>query len=1196
MLALGLAAALAVGVVEPVSAAPDDPTSSQDAPAAADTTQPAVDPQDVALDGFGDAQGYHLQVSRGSAGYAWQEIAVLHPADMDVPSWTGYQCVSGDGAFAAVAILPTTQVNDAASRDHGAFAYSVELASGAVHPIAAGVGLKYYSPGCGAGDDAVFTTMLGTDQASTVLSTADLATGTVSSSVTVTGQVTSAVPTPAGPVGVLGSALVSIDPAGAPSVIATVSGDAYQLRPDNDSGLNFLSTEPGADTATVHHEIGGVVTDLGTGPRTRLQLFGGRAGGAVLSGAQSFDGDATGSAGVTVVPDNGLTVGASSASLDGGLLLGADSNGDAAAPVQLRPGSGSTTPVTRDTTTAAADSPDAAGAGAGTATADQSGSATQDPAGPAPTTAATGAAGGSPAPVTDVPSFIPPGVGGQPSVQASPETGLNPAGDVKPAGLRSASGRAIAPVPASLTGSDTAGVDPAETAEGIRGAQTALAQAAVTPIQANAPPVATGVSFLQAAVSTQTPTCAVPRGDLNKQVMQPSPAQVDWAAQMAEQGLLTGSTYTRPAGFANMGYPAYAPSTDFPPTALAHPAGSSTTTVPRVVFEAIMAQESNFSQASWHAPAGNAGDPLIADYYGAHGGIVSINYAAADCGYGISQVTTGMHVGDHTFSARGQVKVAVDYQENIAAGLQILQDKWNQLYSAGIIANNGDPQYLENWYFAAWAYNSGLQPTSAYNPTGCTPGPSCTGPHGTWGLGWTNNPDNLDYPPSRLPYLQATYADAAHPASWPYQERVMGWMSSPIQRYGAKAYAKPTYHGGNTWVQLPAFNSFCSLAGNNCDPVNTNTSNPGATHCMYDDFECWWHAPVTWIPNCASTCATSPYLVGAGSTEPAFTNPNPPTCTIDQSKVPAGSIIVDDETSPPVNLQGCTSPNWTTGGTFTYTPGTNAAGDPIGSIDTHQLGVGLGGHIWFTHTEDGTNPDLINTGTWTPNLPSLQYYTVKIHVSSIGATATNVVYTINPGGGVSPWKIRVNQDFGSEQWATIGTFAMQNGGNVSLSNQSAVVNTTGHNYYNFDVAYDATACLTEIERVAGGRASAILSASRGRLARRGRQDRHGRETTGHEQTARSVPAGDEGGSGQDPGSGGADHGDGPLDRSADVVRSEAARPGRAGRRAHAAGAGVQRRRQGAAGARVGVDGHAVRQVPGGHARAVVAVVGRGRGS
>ncbi len=67
-----------------------------------------------------------------------------------------------------------------------------------------------------------------------------------------------------------------------------------------------------------------------------------------------------------------------------------------------------------------------------------------------------------------------------------------------------------------------------------------------------------------------------------------------------------------------------------------------------------------------------------------------------------------MHVGDSSLSARGQVKVAVDYQENIAAGLQeILETTWNQLYDDGIIANNGDPKGVgKNWFFAAWAYNS----------------------------------------------------------------------------------------------------------------------------------------------------------------------------------------------------------------------------------------------------------------------------------------------------------------------------------------------------------------------------------------------------------------------------------------------------------------------------------------------------------
>ncbi len=87
--------------------------------------------------------------------------------------------------------------------------------------------------------------------------------------------------------------------------------------------------------------------------------------------------------------------------------------------------------------------------------------------------------------------------------------------------------------------------------------------------------------------------------------------------------------------------------------------------------------------------------------------------------------------------------------------------------------------------------------------------------------------------------------------------------------------------------------------------------------------------------------------------------------------------------------------NWSNSGTFTYTPGTNSSGDPVGNIDTHQLGSGFGGHTLFTHTEPASATSLINTGTWTPNLPSLQYYKVKIHIPQSGATATDVVYTIN---------------------------------------------------------------------------------------------------------------------------------------------------------------------------------------------------------
>ncbi|WIX90340.1 RHS repeat-associated core domain-containing protein [Amycolatopsis sp. DG1A-15b] len=941
--------ALTAGVVSPVQAMASPAARPGPAAAAkpADFGSNAANSADIAVDGWGDAQGYHLEVGRESSGFAWREVALLHPAGFDDSSWTGYQCLSGDGRFAALAILPASAVNIQDARDHGAFAYSVDLASGTVHALAGGVGLKYYSPGCGAGDVAVFTVAI--DQQTKLLN-ADLAAGKITGSVTASGQITSAVPTRTGIVGAAGNRLVSVPAMGSPAVIASVTGAVYDVRPSADGGVSFLHTAPGTKVATAAHEHAGAVTTLGTGDLTRVQLSQGRAGHAILSGATpAADPGVLAAAGITAVGDTGLARGASAASLDGDALLGPEADGQ------------KTTSAVLATKTGKVFSP-----------------------------------------------AVPP-----------------------------SSGRAATAVP-------TYSAAPGSTAQSPHANR-------LSPKADAAPAAGAAPNTTQA----QSPKCAVPPLNANRQVMQPNPAQVNWAVQLAEQGLLTGSAYTRPANFANMGLVGYAPNSDFPLIPLSHPAGG-TNTVPRSIFEGIMAQESNWSQASWHAPAGTAGDPLIASYYGAGGDIVSINYAASDCGYGISQVTDGMHIGDHSLSEHGQWKVAVDYQENIAAGLQILESTWNQLYADGITANNADPRYLENWYFAAWAYNSGIQPNAANgNTTGCTPGPSCTGPHGTWGLGWTNNPANLDYPPNRDPYLQDTYADAAHPASWPYQERVLGWTASPLIRYGSPAYPKPTYNGGQHWVQPAPYTAMCSLAANQCDPNATNTSNPGASHCMLDDFQCWWHNPVTWIPTCATTCATSPYAVSGGS-EPANPSQNPPTCSQDTSKVPSGSIIVDDEPNR-LNLQGCGSANWSDNGTFTYTYGTNSAGDPIGAIDTHQLGTGLGGRVLFTHTENGSNPALINTGVWTPNLPSLQYYKVKLHLPGLGAQATNVVYNINPGGGVSPWKIRVNQAWNSEQWVTIGTFAMQNGGNVTLTNNGSSVDQGGFGYSDFDVAFDAVA-------------------------------------------------------------------------------------------------------------------------------------------
>lgn len=988
--ALAFSALNAIPAPAAAAAATSTPAAGSTAPAAAakDFTSSA----DVAVDGEGASDGYHVRVAQSGSGFAWRDIAVIRPAGMDEQTWYGYQCVSDDGKYVAVAVLPGDAINDNVSRDRGAYAYAVSVATGKVTALASGVALMYHTPGCGTGDDAVFTAELGDQEQTTQVLEFDLATGAQVQESVVAGQVTSVVPGGSGPVGALAQSLVSIPKGGTVSKpasthrIAATDGAAYELRPDADGGVDYLATKPGSSTASIWHEKSGKATKAGSGPVTKLGLFAGASGHNRAVGAATTGGS------IASLGSSALPLGAEIVSLKGSAEFGPSKSG-AAAKNQVE-------------------------------------------------TAAEAQALGADAPLVE-------------------STSSHKVFTAKNALVSAASGDSTAAKPATSAGKQPAdqGKAPAQSAPSLPknsrkiDAPDVFEQTGpLTPAVVPALQVTSNTTSQQGAVEpalspgATTPACSVPRLTPTLQAMQPSNARVDWATQMAEQGLLTGSQYERPANFANMGLVAYDPSTDFPPVALDHPSSDSWDTVPRSVMLAIESQESNFNQASWHALPGLAGDPLIADYYGAGDSISTIDYPDADCGYGVAQVTDGMAEGDTSLSAHGQMKVAVDYEDNIAAGLQILENTWNELYSSGITANGGDPRYLENWYLAAWAYNTGIQPTAAYgNTSGCTPSATCAGPDGTWGLGWSNNPANPNYDPSRTPYLQATYADAAHPSSWPYQERIMGWMGSSIIRYGYIAYNTPTYQGGNTWLQIAPFDTFCSSA-DDCTPPSS---------CSLSDLECWWHDSVSWVSDCTTSCATSAYEDAAGSSEPSYTAKYSPTCQADRAVIPSSAVIVSVLSDPADNDEGCTSPNWSDGGTFTYSPGQNSSGDPIGDVDTHQLGSGFDGYILFTHTEPASSSSLINTGTWTPDLPSLQYYKVMVHFPASGATATDLVYTINPGGGASPWKIRVNQDFGSEEWAPIATVAMENGGSVSLTNVSGM--TAGK----YDVAFDSVAFVPE---------------------------------------------------------------------------------------------------------------------------------------
>ena len=125
-----------------------------------------------------------------------------------------------------------------------------------------------------------------------------------------------------------------------------------------------------------------------------------------------------------------------------------------------------------------------------------------------------------------------------------------------------------------------------------------------------------------------------------------------------------------------------------------------------------------------------------------------------DCGYGIGQVTSGMHVGEAPDFDR--TRVASDAAYNLATGTRILRDKW------GYTSCVGDrlPEVVEHWYTSVWAYN---------------------------GLAYSNNPNNPNLTANRKPY------NPKNGGSYTYQERVFGRMEYPTssEHWTAMAVAYP---------------------------------------------------------------------------------------------------------------------------------------------------------------------------------------------------------------------------------------------------------------------------------------------------------------------------------------------------------------------------------------------------------------------
>ncbi|HEU0130061.1 MAG TPA: GDSL-type esterase/lipase family protein [Mycobacteriales bacterium] len=539
----------------------------------------------------------------------------------------------------------------------------------------------------------------------------------------------------------------------------------------------------------------------------------------------------------------------------------------------------------------------------------------------------------------------------------------------------------------------------------------------VGPAFPDAPGAALPAATTAGATASGPPKCAVPRNDPSIQVMQPTAAQVEWAAHRAVRGELTT---LRPPNWNNNGLTAYAPQA---PGTFPAPVLTGGGRVPAQVLLGILAQEANLKQASYHALPGTAGNPLIADYYGvtysSSGAIIGMDYTKADCGYGIAQVTDHMTTGDTYYTADQRKMIATDYAANMAAGLRVLGEKWNQLRSQVTYAHTGTPTIVENWYFAIWGYNTGV-----YAPSGTNP----------YGVGWTNNPANADYPLDRQKFLRTTYEDAAHPSDWPYQERVIGWAESAQLDYlGRRSYVDLA-----DWVNVPVWSQFCVKTVNQCDPAYVDQTDFSKSFCTRTDRKCWWHGQSSWLPSQDPGEPENAAAYQQGAPEPVASNPHPPSCTGFESGVPtspdlgalpANATIVDDLPTAK-NIVGC--PELASGGTFTLTFGTDSSGNALSAIDFHQIGGGARGHFWFGHTTDPARTANVVTGTWRPPATTTGWQRIFVHVPDHGADTFQADYRVLTGTG--SFHRTVNQRWNKNSWVDLGSFNLLTGASVSLSN------------------------------------------------------------------------------------------------------------------------------------------------------------------
>ncbi len=970
--------------------------------------------KDTAFTTSGDGAGLHLLVADETNGYGWKTAATLREDGFDADSWIGNACLTSSGKYAAVAYAPRTFTNRPELMVRGGFTAVVDLTSGKVTKLPFTASLAYFSPGCGNGDQAVFTQLSydGDKKQQSRLISVDATTGKQSTPVTVPGQVTSAIPAKSGIIAAHGNKLVRLNGAKETELVRTRTVP-FQLTADADGGVTFIERELDKKESSKPQSWAKYLTPA----KTR----GGKAAATTVAAGKLADWDLTGTAsGRVFITGKAASKGKLPARLanPGGLAEGVRMSSLGHAAVSTAWADGRTSLI--------------APKGADSVRAARS--------------QVTVLATGKTVVLDTAPKVT--GKNGDTGIKPSPALG----------------------VPSQR--------------------KTARSSSGVSPQTLAASPTGPGEG-------TDERYCAVARNDVKKQAYQPTPRQVEWAVDQAVVGELRTD---RPANWKNTGMDSYSPNGLFPPVVLAgDPTGTLDNEdpdvtdrwhIPSQVMLGVTAQESNMWQAGRYAVPGVTANSLIGNYYGtqytADGTQADpwrVNFSEADCGYGITQATDGMRLagktkdGETALPPTTQEAVALDYTANIAYGVQILSHKWNDTYYAGMKINGGNPQWIENWFFALWAYNSGF-----YN----TPDSA-----GHQGLGWTNNPANPLWKANRVPFLQNAadpakddYSHAAHPQDWPYEEKVLGWAARPISAMSAPNTFGPGYLASwwNSTAERaavkPPIDLFCD-SSNNCDPSkisDSDSNDPGQGACTLDSgdsdtnahwLHCWWDKSAQW-KDCdkLAECGHQVHRFNTSYPEQPDGNSYPPRCS---TGLPSNALIVDDipdGTTPAGSIsRGCGAAK--SDGTFdlTYQPSDIIDADTgqtittyPGKVDTHQIGAGYGNHFWFTHTRSAESypppgDRMKVTGTWKLGKELTAYdgqARVYAHIPDHGAQTGAAHYKITSGGGVTE-KVISQSDNQSNKWVDLGAYSF-----TGVTPQVSLDNFNGGDG-SADIAFDAVA-------------------------------------------------------------------------------------------------------------------------------------------